>query len=246
MGVRIMSKTFWLVLGIIVVILLLFLGYLLFYADKTAGDKVKTNYTLKEAVAVISERDFEIQSLNNRISTLNGQITEKDQQIADLIKTCTGKTVYLKAKTPASSGSGNANSANGLKSANISRSTGNTEQDAEYLLKTNSVPKSKVTIEINEVKFCVRLGKFYWPHLAVLELKEEFPEIVANDDKGYDLFILPFGTIGSTGKDYGIAEDGTYWIKKSRLTHWPENPYFINKNGDWLTGVEEGEYWVAK
>lgn len=239
MGTFEMNKTWNYVIGIIVVILLLLFAYWLFWPLSDA--KNTANSPTTEAVA---SKDFQIQSQNNLIVELKAQITEKDQQISDLIKTCTGKTVYSKAKTSASSGSGSANT--GLKSATIGGTTGNTEKDAEYWIKTNLVTKSKVTIEINELKFCIRLGKFYWPHLAVLELKEEFPEIVANDDKGYDLFILPFGTIGSTGKDYGIAEDGTYWIKKARLTHWPENPYFIDKNGGWLTGVEEGEYWVAK
>ena len=252
MGVEIMSKTFWWIAGSVVLVILLYFAYLLFWpfwgsasdsSSKTSTEVNQRDYTPKVVDAALAEKDFEIQQLKNSISVLNGQITEKDQQISDLIKNCTGKTKYLPAKSTSSNGSGNTNPVN-LKSAKTDTPQ-TKEVEAEYLTKQNSVPKSKVQIEVNEIKYCIRLGNLFWPHLAVNQ-GEEFPEIVDNGVGGFDLFLLPSGTIGSSGKDYGITEDFTFWIKKSRLTSWPETPYFLNKSGIFVKGQESGEYWIAK
>lgn len=118
-------------------------------------------------------------------------------------------------------------------------------EDASYLTGRSSVQKSVVRLVISEQKFCIKLGNQFWPHLAI-NMGEEFPEVVSNGIGGFDLFIMPSGTIGSTGKKYGITEDGTYWIQADQISGWSQSPYFLNSRGTWVPGEQSGNYWVAK
>lgn len=244
------QNTFWVIAGVVIVIILLVLAFLFWPVSDSKSD---SNGKPVSTESMIQKKDLQIAKLEAELSGKDALLEEKDNTIALIIKNCEGKTYYK------SSGAGNSKPAgnNGSNSGNVKPvntgngggnsggSTINKEPEAEYLTQQNSVPKSKVRIEINEQKFCIRLGDLFWPHLAV-NLGEEFSEIVDNGIGGFDLYILPAGTVGSNPKGYGITEDFTFWIKKSRLTSWPETPYFLNKSGIFVKGQESGEYWIAK
>lgn len=240
---------FWTVSAAIAILLILvFLGY---YFGLFGGDQPATSATTVtkngKPVSIemqLEQKDCEIKRLSDLLKASEANLETANATIATLMENCGKKIVYQKA--PASSkssatkvGSGNPDSGGG--SLKITKTT---ESDADYDVSINSVQKSKVKVEFNEVKFCVRLGEQFWPHLAVNQGKE-FPEIVDNGLGGFDLFILPSGSIGSTGKTYGITEDGVYWIAVSELVDWSQfDPYFLGAKGFFEKAKKSGNYWI--
>lgn len=230
---------------IVLIVCLLLLLFLSRSDSNSANEKESTQLTIP--VPVQQNCDCEIELLNQEITFLKSKISDRDSIIADLIKNCNktkkqpAKSVARKTKTQP------------VVKATLPVPVTQTvivpapQQETEYLTVKTVVPKSQIFIEDKEQKFCIKFAeRMYWPYLAV-QLGEVFPEIVDNGIGGYDLYLRPEGTIGSGGKDYGITQDGVYWIRSSRLSNWADRtPYFINKNGIFIQGTLSGEYWTAK
>ena len=95
-------------------------------------------------------------------------------------------------------------------------------QPANYNTETSLVDKTSFTREISEKKLCFRFGTDargfnHWPHLGAMD-GMKYPELVDNKQGGFDLMILPSGSIGD--KDYGIAADGTRYIRMSLINKY--------------------------
>lgn len=218
-----------------------------YFLNRPNTAKVETTNTIAKP-GLISQQDCDNQLLRQENYFLKSKISERDSLIAVLREDCGGnknqtKTslTYTKPKTKKTV------ARTIVPKKEIREVVVVQEPDAAFLTEQTSVPKSQVVLESRERKFCIKFAEaMYWPYLAV-QLGETFPEIVDNGIGGYDLYLRPEGTVGSNGKDYGITEDGVYWIKASRLTNWADRtPYFINKNGIFVQGKLSGGYWIAQ
>lgn len=230
-----------LLIGAVSIVLFFAFAWWLYSQFKDDSAAVKeaatTESTTSAALACENEK------LKEQVATLLTSSEEKDKTIALLVENCCKKTTtYTKPAAPAPAKVSSTSPVVG--GAKTTKKT--VEPEADYDVNITSVPKSKVSIDINEQKFCVRLGDQFWPHLAV-NLGKEFPEIVDNGIGGFDLFILPAGSIGSTGKNYGIAEDGTMWIAVSELADWEQfPPYFLSSKGFFVKAEKSGDYWILR
>lgn len=193
----------------------------------------------------LTAKDYEIRDLEKDLATCKGELEQANNTIA-LLSECCGKKTVAYTKPPSTNKNIGTGGGSGTSGSNKNVQT----PEASYNVNQNAVPKSRVTLDINEQKFCIRLGTQFWPHLAVNNAKE-FPELVDNKIGGFDLFILPAGSVGSTGKTYGISEDGTAWIEVAELADWSQyTPDFLDSRGTWITGERVNtngkEYWVIK
>jgi hypothetical protein len=243
-----MGRNFWIAAGVVALLIIAFLIWILwpFGASDEASMTVTKNGKPVTIEMQLQQKDSEIKRLSDLLKASEASLETANSTIATLMENCGKKIVYEKAPaskggaTKVSSGNPGAGSGGSLKI------TKTTEPEADYDVSINSVQKSKVKVEFNEVKFCVRLGEQFWPHLAVNQGKE-FPEIVDNGLGGFDLFILPSGSIGSTGKTYGITEDGIYWIADSEVSDWSQfTPYILGAKGFFVKAQKSGNYWIAK
>ncbi len=242
-----MGRTFWIMIGVIVLLILGFVAYSLWWPSENDGSTDK-KVGKKETVEMqLKSKDCEIDKLYALLEARDSSIAQGQRTIALLIENCNGKkTGGSPMKAPVATKTGTTKVSSGNPAGGSLQITKTTEPEADYNVNINSTPKSKVRLEVNEVKFCVKLGEQYWPHLAV-NLGKEFPEIVDNGIGGFDLFILPSGSVGSTGKPYGIADDGTYWIAASELTEWAQfTPYILGGKGFFVKATRSGDYWIAK
>ena len=237
-------NSIWVVVGVIVLLVALFLLYLAWPigGSRTSKEGLKT----ESNEVALAKKDCEIRDLNMTVTAKDSLLAQNGRTIALLIKTCLGKSSgsgsgrpsnrsYTAApKTSGNSGnSGNANGGGGLKSSQTSQPS----SDAEYKTVLTAEQKSKVVIQKGEVKFCVKLAeRVFYPYIAVQDGKQ-FDELVSNGIGGYDLFILPSGLVGLTGKAFGIAADGTAWIRTDELAPYLQGstPQILNLAGMWIT-----------
>ena len=236
-----MSKKNWVIAIAVLAIVIVGLAYFSNRLNTIKKTGASTIVAPRQDVQVQQNCDCQILVLNQLIADLQNQIVEKDNLIAKLMQNCGGgkkqiDLAYTKPKIKKT-----------VAKTVVPKEVIAQEPDADYLTEQNSVEKSQVILQSNEEKFCIKFAdRMYWPYLAV-QLGETFPEIVDNGIGGYDLFLRPEGTIGSNGKDYGITQDGVYWIKSIRLSNWSDRePFFINKNGIFVQGTLSGGYWIAK
>lgn len=231
-------------LWLVIAVVLIAIAFWVFSPYKNEKAAVKEAVTTESATSAAMACENE--KLKEQLATALASLEQANKTILILVENCGGKktTTYTRPAAPAPTPAKKATTSPIVGGSKTTKKT--VEPEADYDVNVTSVPKSKVTIDINEQKFCVRLGDQFWPHLAVNQGKE-FPEIVDNGIGGFDLFILPSGSIGSTGKNYGITEDGVMWIAVSELSDWAQfTPYILISKGFFVKAERSGNYWIAK
>jgi len=229
--------------GVFILLIVLFISSCSLFTSDDSKEGSKKGLKVESSEVIIAKKNCEITNLEAQLATSDSSLARDERRIDFLIKNCNGRSYSGSGNSRPSNGGGKKTSINTNGGGSSSAPTGNggykssqstlPQPDASYKTVTKIEPKARVTIQQGEVKWCVQVGPLFYPHVAVLN-GEKFDELVDNLIGGYDLFILPSGTVGSTGKNYGIAADGTYWVTEAELAPYlPQGviPKFINYDG---------------
>ena len=221
-------------LGTVALIVVLYLLWLNFSPKSDSGNSDASGGQKKTETSdvILAKKNCDITNLEAQLVSRDSTIARDERIIAALIKNCGnrgsggssarpsnggGSRSYAPApKTSGNSGNSPVSSGGGIKSSQ----TQQTMPEAEYKTVIEQGKATNVTINEKLVKLCMQVGDHTWfPYIAVLN-KEQFAELYPNDDNGFDLKFIPSGTVGSTGKVCGIAEDGTHWCRVDEIAKY--------------------------